>query len=96
MAVYVISEVEVLDESTADRYRALAAASIASHGGTYVIRGASPIVLEGDWDSLKRLVVVEFPTEEAARRWYTSPEYAEALELRKTALARRLLLVPGL
>jgi uncharacterized protein (DUF1330 family) len=96
VAVYVISEVEVLDESTAERYRALASASIASHGGRYVVRGALPIVLEGDWDSAKRMVVVEFPSQEAARTWYMSPEYAEALALRQTALARRLLLVEGL
>ena len=32
---------------------------------------------------------------EAARRWYASPEYAEALALRATALERRLLFVDG-
>jgi uncharacterized protein (DUF1330 family) len=55
-----------------------------------------PIAVEGDWDSAKRMVVVEFPSQEAARTWYMSAEYAEALALRQTALARRLLLVEGL
>ena len=29
------------------------------------------------------------------REWYASPEYAEALHVRQTALARRLLFVEG-
>jgi uncharacterized protein (DUF1330 family) len=32
---------------------------------------------------------------EQARRWYRSAEYAEALELRQTALRRRLIFVEG-
>jgi uncharacterized protein (DUF1330 family) len=32
---------------------------------------------------------------EQLRRWYASPEYAPALEVRKTALTRRLLFVDG-
>lgn len=90
-----VSEVEVLDESVAQRYRELAAASIAKHGGRYVIRGAVPAVLEGNWHPDERMVVVEFPSEDIAREWYSSPDYAEALALRQGALNRRLLLVPG-
>jgi len=86
MPAYVVSEVEVVDEAAADRYRELAAASIAAHGGRYVVRGASPEALEGTWDPAARLVVVEFPTVEAARAWYDSPEYADALALSATAL----------
>jgi uncharacterized protein (DUF1330 family) len=95
MSAYVISEVQVLDESLADRYRALAQAAIARYGGHYLVRGASPEVVEGDWPAEQRVVVVEFPTMEAARQWYGSPEYAEALAVRGAALARRLLFVEG-
>jgi uncharacterized protein (DUF1330 family) len=95
MTAYVISEVEVLDEATADRYRALAETSIVAHGGHYVVRGAMPELLEGDWPGQQRVVVVAFPTVEAARAWYASPEYTEALEMRHLALNRRLLLVDG-
>jgi uncharacterized protein (DUF1330 family) len=30
------------------------------------------------------------------REWYASAEYAEALEIRRTALARRLIFVEGI
>lgn len=96
MTAYVISEVEIKDPAAADEYRALAAESIAAYGGRYVVRGALPDAVEGSWDSARRLVVVEFPTMDAARVWYRSPEYATALEFRDRALDRRLLFVDGL
>lgn len=38
MLAYVISEVQILDDSQGQRYRELAAASIARHGGRYIVR----------------------------------------------------------
>ncbi|HEX4215674.1 MAG TPA: DUF1330 domain-containing protein [Candidatus Dormibacteraeota bacterium] len=96
MAAYIISEVEMLDGELGSRYRSLAAGSIAAHGGRYVVRGALPDALEGDWPSASRLVVVEFPSMEVARRWYASAEYAEALALSRKGLRRRLILCEAL
>jgi uncharacterized protein (DUF1330 family) len=95
MAAFVISEVEILDETVADQYRALAAASIEEHGGHYLVRGAAPDAVEGGVSPRRRLVVVEFPDMDVARRWYASDSYAEALALRDRALTRRLLFVEG-
>jgi uncharacterized protein (DUF1330 family) len=96
MTAYVISEVDILDEELGQRYRDLAGASIAQYGGRYLVRGASPEVPEGDWPDSQRVVVVEFASMDQLQRWYRSPEYAEALTLRQTALSRRLLFVDGL
>lgn len=96
MSAYVISEVEMLDETQGQRYRELAAASIALYGGKYLVRGANPDVPEGNWPSAQRVVVVEFPSMDRLQEWYASPEYAEALIVRQTALARRLLFVEGI
>jgi uncharacterized protein (DUF1330 family) len=93
---YVISEVRMLDEEQGQRYRELAAASIARHGGRYVVRGAQPDVPEGDWPEGQRVVVVEFPSMEQLRSWYDSSDYAEALAIRDGALTRRLLFVDGI
>ena len=95
MTAYAISEVEVLDEARAERYRELAAASIAHYGGRYIVRGARPQVPEGEWPLDERVVIVEFPSMARLREWYASPEYAGALAIRQTALARRLLFVEG-
>jgi uncharacterized protein (DUF1330 family) len=96
MAAYVISEVQPLDQELFDRYRTLAQTSIAQYGGRYIVRAAVPEAAEGDWSAQRRLVIVEFPGMEAARSWYASDDYAEALAIRDHALTRRLLFVEGL
>jgi uncharacterized protein (DUF1330 family) len=96
MAAYVISEVQPLDQELFDRYRTLAQTSIAQYGGRYIVRAAVPEAAEGDWSAQRRLVIVEFPDMEAARSWYASDDYAEALAIRDHALTRRLLFVESL
>jgi len=94
MPAYVIADTEIVDPELGKRYRDLAQESIARYGGRYIVRGGAVDAVEGGWQP-KLLVVVEFPSMEQARRWYRSPEYAAALELRQTALRRRLIFVEG-
>jgi uncharacterized protein (DUF1330 family) len=94
MAAYVFSEVEVINEDAANRYRQLAASSIAKYEGRYLVRGAKAFVVEGD-SMKRRVIIVEFPSIEKIHEWYASPEYAEALKFRGIALTRRLLFVEG-
>lgn len=96
VSAYVISEVEFDDAHHAERYRELAGAAIALYGGRYVVRGATPEAVEGDeWPAAQWFVILEFSSMAEARRWYESPEYAEALVHRRTAVRRRLLFVEG-
>jgi uncharacterized protein (DUF1330 family) len=94
MAAYVISEVSAKDADALETYRTRAAASIARHGGRYLVRGGPISALEGNWNP-RMIVVVEFPDVERARAWYRSPEYGRALEVRDAALSRNLILVEG-
>jgi uncharacterized protein (DUF1330 family) len=95
MPAYVISELEVRDPVAIESYRTLAAKSIAQYGGRYLVRNGAASVAEGG-PPVKSIVVVEFPSMERLREWYASPEYAEALEVRQTALDRRLIFVEGM
>jgi uncharacterized protein (DUF1330 family) len=95
MAAYVISEVESRDHAAFEHYRSLAAPSIAQYGGRYLVRGGAARLAEGGPEP-KSLVVVEFPSMQRLEEWYASPEYAEALKIRQTALTRRLVFVEGL
>jgi uncharacterized protein (DUF1330 family) len=94
MAAYVISEVEVLDEEHMREYCDLAAASIAEHGGKYLARGADAAAVEGAATN-RKVVIVEFPSMQQAKQWYTSASYARALKVRNKALDRRLIFVEG-
>src|SRR6267154_6246902 len=95
MPAYVISELEVRDAAGIETYRTLAAKSIAQYGGRYLVRGGAASTAEGG-PPPKNIVVVEFPSMERLREWYASPEYAQALKVRQTALDRRLIFVEGM
>ena len=95
MPAYLISDLTVRDPTAFETYRTRAAASIHAYGGRYLVRGGAIDVLEGERRP-SALVVVEVPDVKTARRWYASPEYAAALEVRDQALTRSLVLVDGL
>jgi uncharacterized protein (DUF1330 family) len=95
MPAYVISEVEVRDPEAMERYRTSAARSIAQYGGRYLVRGGQAETVEGG-PPARTLIIVEFPSMARLREWYASPEYAEALRERRTALDRRLVFVEGI
>jgi uncharacterized protein (DUF1330 family) len=94
MSAYIISDVTLRDGPAVDTYRQRAAASIAQHGGHYVVRGGEIEVLEGAWRP-HTIIIAEFPDMERARAWYGSAEYASALAIRDQALSRNLILVEG-
>ena len=94
MSAYVIVEMEVLDPVGIQEYRKLAGASVAAHGGRFIVRGGKTEALEGGWDP-KRIVVLEFPDPEQARKWWSSPEYGEARLIRERTAKTRMILVEG-
>ena len=94
MAAYVISEVEVRDLDSMERYRNCAARSIALYGGRYLVRGGPAETVEGG-PPAKTLIIVELPSMARLREWYASAEYAVALNERWNALDRRLIFVEG-
>jgi uncharacterized protein (DUF1330 family) len=94
MSAYVISEVEVRDPVAIETYRTIAAKSIAQYGGRYLVRGGAANTAEGG-PPPKNIIIVEFPSMTRLREWYASPEYAEALKVRGTALDRRLIFIEG-
>jgi uncharacterized protein (DUF1330 family) len=95
MAAYLIAEVDVHDAALFEEYRKLVPTTIAKHGGKYVARGGATETLEGGWTP-KRLVVLEFPTMDQARKWYHSADYAPALAMRLKAARTKAILVEGL
>ena len=94
MAAYLIAEVDVHDAALFEEYRKLVPATIAKHGGKYLVRGGAMEIKEGGWKP-KRLVVLEFPTMDQARKWYHSADYAPALAMRLKAAKSKVLLVEG-
>jgi len=95
MPAYILAEIEVTDPARYEEYKVLAPPAIARYGGRYLVRGGETAVLEGDWQP-GRVVVLEFPTLEAARTFYDSPEYRAARDKRKNAAKMNMIAVAGL
>ena len=95
MAAYVIADVDVTDPAAYEGYRQAVGATIAAHGGRYLVRGGATAVVEGNWRP-KRLVILEFPTLDRAREWYASTAYAPLLALRGRAAVSNVVFTEGL
>ena len=94
MPAYVLVDAKVTDPAQYEEYRKVAPAAIARYGGRYLVRGGATTVLEGEWQP-NRIVVLEFPDGDAARRFYDSPEYRAARALRAGAAAMNVIVVDG-
>ncbi len=95
MAAYFIVDLDVKNPKEYEAYKQGAAASIAQYGGRYLVRGGKHEVLEGDWRPT-RIVVLEFPSVDAAKRWYGSEEYKKVKPIRLQNAVGHLVLVEGL
>jgi uncharacterized protein (DUF1330 family) len=94
MPAYVIVETDITDPERYEQYKAASPAAIAAGGGRFLVRGGELVVLEGDWQP-SRLVLLEFEDLAAAKRWYASEVYQEAKKLREGAARLRLVAVQG-
>jgi len=95
MAAYLLAEASVTDPVAYETYKQLAQTAIAQYGGRYLVRGGASEVLEGGWSKPPRLVIVEFESAEQAKRFYDSPEYRAARDVRKDAASMNMLVVQG-
>jgi len=84
MAAYVLVQVNVTKPEQYETYKPLAAAAVQQYGGKYIVRGGAASDLEGS-RPYPRIVVIEFPSAEQAKKWYASPEYQKAKWAREGA-----------
>jgi uncharacterized protein (DUF1330 family) len=92
---YIVVETDIRDADQYELYKQASPAAVAAGEGRFIARGGELAVLEGDWQP-KRLVLLEFPDLEAAKRFYESPEYQEAKRLREGAADFNMVAVEGL
>ncbi|GAC1389556.1 MAG: DUF1330 domain-containing protein [Variovorax sp.] len=94
-SAYIIVDAEVTNPAQYEDYKKWSTAAIQAHGAEICARGGKVEVLEGDW-APQRLVVLKFPSVEAARKFNDSPEYGKARASRQGAAVLRMVLVEGL
>ena len=94
MPAYLIADIEITNPEGYAAYRPLAAASVTKHGGRFIARGGAIDALEGGWTP-SRVVIIEFPSMDAARNFYHSDDYQAALKVRLANSKGRVVIVDG-
>ncbi|WP_198969467.1 DUF1330 domain-containing protein [Xylophilus sp. ASV27] len=92
---YIIAHVDVTNPAQYEDYKKWSSEAIRMHGAEVCVRGGQVQVLEGDW-SPARVVVLKFPSFEAAKAFSASPEYEKARASRQGAAVMRMIAVEGL
>ena len=94
MTAYLIVDVNVTDPVLYEDYKKLPPASLVPFEGKFIVRGSVTETLEGDWKP-GRFVILEFPSVEKARAWWSSDTYAPAKALRQSASHTQMILAEG-
>jgi len=94
MKAYVIVEVSITDQIIYEEYKKLTPAAIAAFDGKFIVRGGRTETLEGDWQP-ERMVVIEFPSVERAKEWWSSDQYSKAKAIRLQSAHTKMLIVEG-
>jgi len=80
MSAYLIANYDVNDDERYQTYLGSALPTIAGHDGEILVAGSANEAVEGNPGEVT--VVVRFPSMEALRGWYASPEYQQIVSLR--------------
>ena len=94
MSAYIVVNATVTDPALLDEYVAAAGQTLRGHEVKVHVANNEATVLEGD--AGERIVVLEFPSRDAALAWYKSPEYQAVIGKRLNSTKGFLTLVDGI
>jgi uncharacterized protein (DUF1330 family) len=80
MAAYLVANYRITDPEAYQGYPPAVVPTLAAHGAAILVADYASEAVEGTPASVT--VVVKFPSKDAARAWYESPEYQEIIGLR--------------
>jgi uncharacterized protein (DUF1330 family) len=81
--VYLIVNLHVEDEEQYLKYEKGFFPILKEHGGQFITFDDNPVTLEGEAPRTGRMVILSFPSEEAAKGWYNDPKYQALSEHRR-------------
>lgn len=90
---YVVTEVEIIDETVFKEFSPKVAKTVQESGGKYLSRGGRVIALEGQ--APKRFVLSTFDSVEKAQAWRASPGWKALTPLRDKAVKTRAYIAEG-
>lgn len=94
MKGYVLAMLDVHDPQGYAAYSQVVSASIAAHGGRFIVRNGAKTQCEGALPA-GRVILLEFPSLEKAHAWYDSEEYQALVPMRQAAATGSLTIIEG-
>jgi uncharacterized protein (DUF1330 family) len=79
---YLIADVKIDDMDEYKKYMEKAKPLAERYGGEYLIRGGDFKVLEGDYFSPRRMVMIRFPNKQSCEDFYNDPAYQKVRTIR--------------
>ena len=95
MKYFSIAEIDVTDRIWVAAYVQEVTSLVERHGGRYLARTNNFEKMEGDGDSPQLVLLVEWPSREAAMQFYQSAEYQPFLQARLKGSRGQFYLVAG-
>ena len=92
MPAYLVAQIDVHDPAAFEEYRVRVAPVVEAYGGRYLVRTDQLELLEGAAPR-GRLIILEFPSTDAARSFYRSDDYAPLLRQRLASAASDIVVV---
>ena len=93
MKHYTVAQIDVTDPSWGRDYVANVTPMVERRGGRYLARTHRLERVEGDRDAPQMVVLIEWPSKEAAEEFYESEEYAPFRDARIAGARNEFLLV---
>jgi len=91
---YIIGQIDVTNPQQYGEYAKQSPDIIAKHGGRFLARAGRTVTLEGP-AARSRVVIIEYPSFDAAQAWFNSPEYQKIKKMREGAANAQFIAVEG-
>ena len=95
MTAYLVAQLNIHDRERYAEYGDGFMEILTKYNGKLAAVDENTETLEGDWD-FTRTVLLEFPSEAAAKSWYHSEEYQQLAQHRFAASDANVVLMKGL
>jgi uncharacterized protein (DUF1330 family) len=94
MPAYIVAQITIHDRAEYGRYEAGFMSVWEKFQGEFLAVSENPVIVEGQWPCT-RTVLLRFPSEAEARRWYESPEYQAIAQHRFRASTGNAVIIEG-
>jgi uncharacterized protein (DUF1330 family) len=92
---YAVAQLDVTDPAWVRDYVTDVTPMVERRGGRYLARSAAIELVEGDRQPPQILLIIEWPSKQAADEFYDSDEYRPYREARRAGARNEFLLVSG-